>query len=200
MSAGLAIPHAVRRLLAGALACLALAGCPRERAQGVLAPDEPVQNPAEDAPAFSFKGCQVTPLAHFHVDARVLSEKHYDFGRESKYAPVDLALGWGRMSDSSVLCDIKVEQMVRFYRWQSSEMPIPAEEIQTHSANMHIVPADDAVRRVLARVRTGDVVTIEGDLVQLTGDDGWTWTSSLTRQDTGDGACELVFARRIDVR
>jgi hypothetical protein len=30
--------------------------------------------------------------------------------------------------------------------------------------------------------------------------DGWRWRSSLTREDVGNGACELVWVERIEVR
>jgi hypothetical protein len=48
-------------------------------------------------------------------------------------------------------------------------------------------------------VRTGSVVRLEGYLVEARADDGWRWRSSLTREDTGNGACELVWVERLDV-
>jgi len=37
-----------------------------------------------------------------------------------------------------------------------------------------------------------------GQLVLATsGSDGWTWTSSLTRNDIGNGACELILVEKI---
>ena len=38
------------------------------------------------------------------------------------------------------------------------------------------------------------------DLIEVRGADGWRWRSSLTREDTGAGACELVWVERIAVR
>jgi hypothetical protein len=48
-------------------------------------------------------------------------------------------------------------------------------------------------------VRAGDRVRIEGWLVEATAPDGWRWRSSLTREDTGNGACELVYVCAIEV-
>ena len=39
--------------------------------------------------------------------------------RESDLAPVDLALGWGRMSDEAILKDIQISQSGRFYFWHT---------------------------------------------------------------------------------
>jgi hypothetical protein len=35
--------------------------------------------------------------------------------------------------------------------------------------------------------------------VEAQGRDGWSWRSSLTREDTGAGACELVFVQAIEL-
>jgi hypothetical protein len=39
-----------------------------------------------------------------------------------------------------------------------------------------------------------------GYLVEVRGRDGFRWRSSLTREDTGNGACELVWVEKLDVR
>lgn len=66
-------------------------------------------------------------------------------------------------------------------------------EIVRSSANMHLIPADAAVAQALRGVRAGQNVRIDGWLVQADAPDGWRWRSSLTREDSGGGACELVY-------
>ena len=58
---------------------------------------------------------------------------------------------------------------------------------------MHMVPANATVAADLARVGEGDRVRVDGWLVQLDRPGGWRWRSSLTREDSGGGACELVY-------
>lgn len=137
----------------------------------------------------------LVPLAGFSVDARVLGREDYRFGREADYSPTDLALGWGRMTDAAVLAQLSISQGGRWYRyrWQG-EPPIPADEIVRSSANMHMVPADDRVAAALARIKPGDRVRIDGWLIRIDGRGGWSWRSSLSREDSGSGACELVYA------
>ena len=55
------------------------------------------------------------------------------------------------------------------------------------------------MKKVLKRVREGDVVSIHGHLVQVMANDGWHWASSLSREDTGSGACELVLVESIEI-
>lgn len=157
---------------------------------------EPLQSPLPAAfPAVTIESARLNPLAGFSIDARVLSLRDYAYGREADFSPTDLALGWGRMRDEEVLARLDIEQRGRWYhyRWRDSP-PIPSREIAKSSANMHIIPADPAAAGALRRVRDGQRVRIDGWLVEVVADDGWKWRSSLTRDDMGAGACELIYA------
>ena len=144
-------------------------------------------------------GYRVTALQSFSLEARVLGAEHYRFDREADIAPVDLPLGWGPMSDQSVLDRIEISQAGRFYRWHVDEFPIPRHDIEANSANMHMIPANDTIASQLNSVRAGQVVKFSGYLVEVTATDGWRWRSSLTREDTGAGACELVWVEKFEV-
>ena len=85
----------------------------------------------------------------------------------------------------------------RFYHWHTDDFPIPRREIEVNSANMHMVPASADVERVLNSVKPGQHITFSGYLIEARGPDGWRWKSSLTREDTGAGACELVWVEKI---
>lgn len=165
---------------------------------GAVANNQPI-NQAVNQNSFNVNGYRITPLESFEIEARVLSTEHYSFGREADLSPVDLALGWGKMSDEAILKDIKISQSNRFYFWHVDEFPIPRREIETQSANMHMIPADDAIASTLKSVKTGQVVKISGFLVRADANDGWHWKSSLTREDTGNGACEVVYVKSLTV-
>lgn len=172
---------------------------PVDPGPGALAPNPPEQV-EERAAGFPFKGYTLQPLQNFQIEARVLASERYRTGREADLSPVDLALGWGPMSDSAVLDKIRISQSSRFYYWHVDEFPIPRRDIERSSANMHMIPADDALASRLKSLRAGQVVRIEGWLVEARASDGWRWRSSLTRDDTGAGACEVVFVRDLQVR
>ncbi len=110
---------------------------------GVIAAEDPIQRNLDNATPIIKNGYQITPLADFHVEARVLSAEHYWMDHEADLAPVDLALGWGPMSDEAVLDKITISQSNRFYFWRLESFPIPREDIETHSANMHMIPANN---------------------------------------------------------
>lgn len=175
-------------------------GRPVARADGVIAPDDPVQVDftAPQAP-IEFRDATLHPLAKFSLTARVLSRENYHLDAGSDLSPTDLAFGWGRMSDSAVLRHIGISQGGRFYYWSTRAFPIPRREIETHSANMHIMPANKLVAYELKRVKVGDVVTLDGLLVEADKAGGWRWHSSMTRNDTGDGACEVVYVEDLSI-
>jgi hypothetical protein len=165
---------------------------------GVLAAEVPRQVDTRQAP-FDFNGFRLTPLHDFSLQARVLGVEAYRFDAEAQLSPVDLALGWGPMSDSQVLQHIDISQSSRFYFWRAKTLPVPQRDIERSSANMHMIPADKTLERRLKAVREGQVVRIEGWLVEARSTDGFTWRSSLTRDDTGAGACELIFVKDLQV-
>jgi hypothetical protein len=168
---------------------------------GAVAAGAPVQQALSgSAPRLDKAGYEIRPLASFEVEARVLGVERYRFDRGADLSPVDLALGWGRMSDTAVLERISISQSQRFYYWRTPEFPIPRREIETSSANMHMIPAGATIARQLDEVRRGQIVRISGYLVEARGADGWLWKSSLTREDTGNGSCELVWVERLEVR
>jgi len=168
-----------------------------EHGPGVLAHDVPLQRGADEARAFEHNGYRIKPLADFTIKARVLGREDYRLDREAELAPMDLALGWGPMSDQAVLDEIDISQSGRWYRWHAKQLPIPRRDIERNSANMHLIPADEWVNDTLDDIREGSIVELRGFLVEAKSDDGWRWRSSLTRDDTGARACELVFVERV---
>jgi hypothetical protein len=171
------------------------------RDPGVLAPAQPAQGPvAAGTGPFARNDFTITPLATFSLEARVLSREDYALDTGAAISPTDLALGWGGMSDSAILEKLSISQGTRWWRWYSSDPPLARGEIEGSAANMHIIPADDAVAAALDRVREGDIVALRGYLVEAVRDDGWRWRSSLSRSDTGSGACELIWVEDLRVR
>jgi hypothetical protein len=164
---------------------------------GILAPDVPGQTDLAHGAQLQRGDVTLTTRAQFDLTARVLSRSDYHWDAGAELAPVDLALGWGRMSDSAVLAGIQIDQSARFYHWRVKTFPIPQREIETSSANMHLIPANSAVRRAIKRVRPGQVVHLQGLLVDARRADGWYWNTSMTRADTGTGACELIYVESL---
>ncbi len=160
---------------------------------GALVKDNPVQTDIRGNITYSQGKYTLEALANFEIKARVLSKELYHLDRGADLVPVDLALGWGVMSDSAVLEKLSITQGGRFYRYRwENEPPIPPQDIVRHSANMHLIPTTPEIESQIKKVRPGQVVHITGQLVEARDGSGGYWRSSLTREDSGNGACELI--------
>ncbi len=165
----------------------------------VTAAEEPLQTETR-APVFEYRGYTIKPLADFQVTARTLSTQRYSLDREAELSPIDLALGWGRMSDSGVIDQLHISQSGRFFFWRyDNQPPIPTAEIVSHGANMHMIPATPAIEQQLQALRPGEIVSFSGLLIEASASDGWSWRSSLSRSDSGAGACEVVWVDAVRV-
>jgi hypothetical protein len=197
-----------RPLLIGALVAVALWHAGQQWAlravhppDGQIAPYDPVQTNVDDAPGVRLGHWQLKQRARYDITARILSREDYRFDPLAALIPEDLALGWGPMSDNRILKDFEITQSARFYSWRPrGALRIARQEVIEHSANTHVIPANDAVRAQLKRLRVGQVVHLRGILVDGVRDDGAYVNTSLTRSDSGAGSCEIVLVDLIESR
>ena len=163
---------------------------------GIGAAPTPVQLASAPAmPPFQLDHHRATPRAGFAVEATVLGIERYRFGREAALSPLDLALGWGPMADPAVYEALDISQSGRWYhyRWGPDGPPLPLETIIASSSNMHMIPATPTVAKRLADLDEGRRVRLSGWLVDIETPEGYRWSTSLRRDDSGDGACEIVY-------
>jgi hypothetical protein len=67
-----------------------------------------------------------------------------------------------------------------------------------NSANVHIIPNNEDVENKLENVYKGSLIEMKGYLVSINAKDGWHWQSSLKRDDTGGGSCELFLVDTLE--
>jgi hypothetical protein len=165
---------------------------------GVLVPIQPVQRSIVPKPLPEREGWQLTAVAEYQIKGRVLGTKRYYDDAQSDLVPRDLALGWARMSDQAVLDKFELSMGNRFffYEWENAPA-IPRDEIMRSAANNHVISANDSVKKTLNSLVPGHIVSMRGYLVNAKGPGGGTWKSSLRRDDTGNGACELFYVESI---
>ena len=197
------LPDFFKPLLAIVACCVGvvglLSGGPIDQPPGVLVASEP-QQAATQAAVFSLGAFQVTPAASYDIEARVLSTQKYYVGNDAELSPIDFAVGWGPMSDSSVLKHFRVRQGGRFSAIYPDEQAVDLNVALSGAANMHLIPATAKLRRELEHTRVGSVVRLRGQLVNITGPNGFYWNTSLSRQDTGAGACEVFYVESMETR
>lgn len=172
---------------------------PSARWRGIPAAHEPTQTSTSLPAPFQLDDLSVTPLANYSLSAIVLSRSRYRYDTGAKIAPIDLALGWGPMSIAGVINALNISQSGRWYEYSwRNDPPLDPAQIARNSANTHCIPANDEVRRQLLAVKRHELVTLSGYLVEVKSAKGFRWRSSLSRDDTGGGACEIVWITALE--
>ena len=168
---------------------------PKAKWSGQLAPAEPTQSSYSLPAAWTKDKYIITPRARYRIQAVVLSKrKYWANGEEDALAPYDLALGWGPMSDATVINALKISQDGRWYNYSWNNFPpIEVKNIICHSSNNHIIAATKDILKQIKSLKRFDVVILEGYLVDVSKPDGWNWRTSLRRDDTLGGSCEIFW-------
>jgi hypothetical protein len=170
-----------------------------------LLPDvsaDPLQTDARAEPFILRAGgarYRITPRFGWDESARVVGVETYRFDRAARLIPVDYALAWGPVLAPPYAGKVSYSQFARFYFWHYSDPALDRETVLAHSANTHIIPADSHLRTVALCVARGDLVRLEGWLVDIDGvdDPSFHWATSRTRTDEGPGSCETVYVTRL---
>ena len=165
---------------------------------GVLIEDLPSLELINERDIF-YRAHSLSPRAKVSLKARVLGTITYEDDRPAIICKTDLALGWGYMSDSQVLDKMTYFQTERYFVWQANRPPIPPKTITASFANMHIIPADERIAQRVQRIVAGQLIQLEGRLVDVAGPDGWLWPTSLKWDDKNTGSCEIIYVESISV-
>lgn len=152
---------------------------------------DPVQNNLEEK-NIEIGKYKIIKKAEYKIEALVVSKKEYRYGNEAKFSPVDTALAWGELSQKEIVSKVKFSQSNRWYFYEYKEFPLGKEYIATHSSNHHLVPSNKNLKKAVKKIKKGDKIIIKGYLISIIGEN-YTWNSSLSRNDTGNGACEIVY-------
>jgi len=138
-------------------------------------------------------------LAEYKIEAVVKGVKQYKSDGPAGVSPMDFILTWGNLSQPEINKYIRYSQSNRWYHFTvSNTTKIPISEVSLHSANTHIIPADEGVLKILSHVKKNDYVSMEGYLVKAYSGSAEV-VSSLTREDSGAGACEVFYVSRIKI-
>lgn len=184
------------------VALLGIAGVSVPNLAKVATPEPAVAQLPEQTPGrgrwWTLGDHRLDELAEFAVTARVLGVRRYTLDRGARVSPFDMALGWGPMSAPHAANALNVHQQARWYwlSWRSHARLGPSEMLR-YSANVHMIPATTRVRDALRDIEVGEIRHFRGHLVSVSGSDGFRWVSSLSREDTGDGACELFLVTEV---
>ena len=145
----------------------------------------------------------ITPVAKYEISAMVGSMKIYD-DDEAGLMPIDLALVWGKLAEPEYDKNISYSQSDRWYYTKyKSGSNFDYNFVVAHSANTHIIPANDNISNAIKTIKNKEKVSLSGFLVNLARKDSEgkiTFSkTSLTRRDTDAGACENLYVTKVRI-
>ena len=172
---------------------------------------EPVQTEATGDVSKSVDGYDVliTFKYSYKVDALVVHTERYNGSKvNDKLSPVDLGLAWGGVAANNTKIDFHWSQSGRWIYWEVDRSGEIAhlggvDGVSRQCSNNHIIPATSDVKDKVKKIREGDRVMLEGYLVDVYGekpDGSWfEWNTSTSRDDTGNGACEVFYVTDVQI-
>ncbi|QQG52436.1 MAG: hypothetical protein HY931_03910 [Candidatus Falkowbacteria bacterium] len=173
--------------------------------QDVVDSNEPIQF-SQDGFAY-----HLTPVAKYQIQGLVVSQMDYRFFsiyNSDSVFPVDLCLTWGdnlaNKSYQEKQLSFSQDARFCFYKWRG-ETAINPDLI----SNNHLIASDSKILSIINKIKAGDQVLISGYLVDVKADkagqvsdydpSSFSLKSSLTRTDTGAGACEIIYVDDIKI-
>ncbi|MCD4714687.1 MAG: hypothetical protein K8R73_15515 [Clostridiales bacterium] len=142
------------------------------------------------------------PKAEYTLKGVVKSKKKYS-DYSSQISDYDLTFAWGELNKDGVDDFIKYSQSGRWYYYKyESGTPVSGDYIAKHSANVHIIHNNKEILEKIKRIDPGDFVVLKGYLVDVDfnkNDNDALWRTSTTRDDTGNGACEILFVEEVEI-
>lgn len=140
--------------------------------------------------------------AFYKIHGRIISIMPYYMGVSGILSPMDIGIVWGELVKKENYSQISCYQSGRVLYYKPKDRSLyDLDYIKKHTANMHIIPADKNVELGLKRIKKEDEIYMEGYLVNIESyKDGklkMYWNTSMSRDDTGMGACELMYVTRL---
>ncbi|HAJ26820.1 MAG TPA: hypothetical protein DCG53_06175 [Syntrophus sp. (in: bacteria)] len=171
---------------------------------------DPIQEPCDPTPTYQKRitggSVTITPVATYRIAGEVMSKRKYTRSWGAEIMPFDLALVWGMLTYPHVMKQLSIKHdstRMAWFRVKGDDPPVDFDYVMSHGSNNHIIPANENIRKIVDdQVMIHDRVVLEGYLVNVEGrnkEQGISLKSSLSREDTDRGACEIIYVTNVRV-
>ena len=172
---------------------------------------EPIQNKSSKKP-FKIEANQeqyrITPKYQYSLEGVVVSthnaDAFLDMAHHEEWRDFinirDLCIIWGDNVKSGVYKDMQFENgnWTCWYSWPNAN--VRQRFHNNELSNNHLLAEEESVKRAIMEAQPGDHIHIEGMLVNYTNPaNGFKRGTSITRTDTGQGACETIYVEKFDI-
>ena len=170
---------------------------PKEKIESLKNISEPIQTEYQNNKTLKKgnKTINIDMLYKYEITGRVTNiEKYNNNEIFSKISPLDIGISWGETAEQNNHNKIKYSSIGdrKVYSSYSYDAVYNSFEI----SNNHLIPQNDKIKKYLSLIKKNDYIKIEGYLVNISSNN-WYNRTSTTRNDTGDGACEIIYVTNI---
>lgn len=106
---------------------------------------------------------------------------------------MDMCVLWGSNLDGNLYKKFKFTNMNWTCFYKTGDDTAWHEFKQNEISNNHLLVEDQAITKLARTIGVGDQIDIKGYLVDYSAANGFNRKTSVTREDTGQGACEVVY-------
>lgn len=176
---------------------------------------EPIQTEAENQEPIEFTKddykYNLTPIYDYEINGLIVQRMNYmwfSVYKTDSVFPSDVCMVWGSNAKNKIYKEesLKFSQDMRFcFAQWSSKTDFNMEEI----SNNHLVFKNEETEKKAKSLSRGDQVKIKGQLVNIEAKnigkpgeydpDFIKWESSISRNDAGAGACEVIYVDSIEI-
>jgi hypothetical protein len=169
---------------------------------------EPKQKAVTKAPltvGYAGVDYRVEPLYDYELYGLVVSLRQHDgtslmhSRANDKLNVADICVVWSDTAFSEHLHELDFWNGIFTCNVQTRDSVAWASFKMHQLANNHLISDDPFIRDRVADVRVGDQIRVQGWLARYGAAGGAVRGTSTTRDDTGDGACETIFVRQLEI-
>lgn len=191
----------------GALACVKRNNLPTriEFVDAIAsAPDQRATAQAPFTASFNDIDYEVVPRYDYELVGLVVSYRHHDGNSRlhrlsnDHLNALDVCVAWGDTAKTPWLSEIKFWNGIFTCNFSTSDQTAWAAISPSEISNNHLISNDLAIRKAMSALRIGDQIRIRGQLADYAAPGQSPRTSSITRDDSGNGACETIFIRSFE--
>ena len=170
---------------------------------------DPQQEPTyEPAFPFEYQGHQykIQPVASYEISGLVVTHNDISSIADAYHTSEsvdfrDVCLVWGSNVTTGAFRGMEYWSMPWSCHFKPRDRSAMDDFDQAELSNNHLLAADEGIRNTIRSMRIGDQVQLRGKLINYWQADypEFKRKSSLTREDTGDGACEVLWVEEATI-
>ncbi|GAB5408930.1 MAG: hypothetical protein BalsKO_12950 [Balneolaceae bacterium] len=173
---------------------------PINHGPGEITPSKPKIERLSWEKPFNFKEATIIPHRRISAEVRVLEKQRYFFDSKREFSPTDVLIGWKALSDERNLDHIRFSLTDRFFDYEFTRPPLPLNEILSQIDLWHLVPSSEQIDSDIKKLRKGNIIAIEGLIIDIEPESSYAWRSELVNPKNQDFKNTIIWVTTLSVK